>query len=64
MSDLDTPIYGVTPIAAALGLTKSKTYYALSQGHIPATKLGKIWVTTPRRIRDWLNSDAKSEAVA
>jgi hypothetical protein len=47
--DIDTPIYGVDAIARATGRTKSQTYYALEKGHLPASKLGKIWFSTPRR---------------
>jgi hypothetical protein len=62
LDDNDTPIFGAANIGLALGLTKSKAFYALERGFIPATKRGRIWTTTPRRLRTWLNSDAKSEA--
>jgi hypothetical protein len=56
--DLDRPIYGGGPISRAIDRTPRQTYWALEQGHLPATKLGRLWVTTPRRIRDWLNGIA------
>jgi hypothetical protein len=62
--DIDTPIYGVDAIARATGRTKSQTYYALEKGHLPASKLGKIWFSTPRRIRAFLNGEAKPVEVA
>jgi hypothetical protein len=59
LDDLDKPIYGVDAIAAAANLTRSKAYYALEKGHLPASKLGKIWFSTPRRLRAFLNGEAK-----
>jgi hypothetical protein len=62
-NDLDKPIYGVEAIRREANLpNKSKTYHALSKGYLPADKLGKIWVSTPRRIRNRLNSDAPEAA--
>jgi hypothetical protein len=29
----------------------NRTYYALEQGYIPASKRGKIWISTSRRVR-------------
>jgi hypothetical protein len=56
---LDRPLYGVRPIGRAAHLVDSKgkvdvrkTYYALERGYIDATKFGRRWVTTLRRIRN------------
>jgi hypothetical protein len=58
----DQPIYGVPSIARAIKRSESQTYYSLERGFLPAGKLGKIWFTTPRRIRAFLNG--KSEVAA
>jgi hypothetical protein len=50
-SDLDRPIWGVEAIAAASNLTIRQTYHALERGYIPASKIGRKWCTTPRRLR-------------
>ena len=55
--DLDTPLYGIRPIAEALNLKKEdgtldlrKAYYALEKGYADADKFGRIWVSTRRRL--------------
>ena len=48
---LDRPIWGVEAIAAAANLTPRQTYHALERGYLPASKAGRKWVTTPRRLR-------------
>jgi hypothetical protein len=58
LPDLDRPLYGVEAIGRAVGLSKSRTYYCLEKGYIPASKIGKLWFTTPRRIRVFLDGDA------
>jgi hypothetical protein len=50
-SDLDIPIWGVKAIAAASNLTLRQTYHALERGYLPASKVGRKWFTTPRRLR-------------
>jgi hypothetical protein len=51
MSDLDIPIWGVKAIAVAANLTPRQTYHALENGYLPASKAGRKWVTTHRRLR-------------
>jgi hypothetical protein len=53
--DLDRPIWGVEAIAAAANLTLRQTYHALERGYLPASKAGRKWVTTPRRLRALFN---------
>jgi hypothetical protein len=49
--DLDRPIWGVVAIAEAANLSPRQTYHALEAGYLPASKAGRKWVTTPRRLR-------------
>ncbi len=49
--DLDRPIWGVEAIAAAANLTPRQTYHALEKGYLPASKAGRKWFTTRRRLR-------------
>jgi hypothetical protein len=53
--DLDTPIWGAAAIAEELRLDRHQAYYALGQGHIPATKIGRQYVSTKRRLRACIN---------
>jgi hypothetical protein len=55
---LDRPLYGARPIGKAAHIVDDKgkvdvrkTYYALEQGYIDASKYGRRWVSTLRRIR-------------
>ena len=49
--DLDRPIWGVEAIAAAANLTPRQAYHALEHGYLPASKAGRKWVTTSRRLQ-------------
>jgi hypothetical protein len=56
--NLDRPIWGAEKIGEEAGLVDEagnvdlrRTFYALERGHIPAEKKGRLWVSTPRRIR-------------
>ena len=62
--DLDRPLYGVHEIARELRRTPRQVYWCLERGHVPAVKMGRTWVTTPRRIRDWLNGSVTSGETA
>jgi hypothetical protein len=50
-SDLDTPIWGAGPSGVEIGLDRHQTYYALARGLVPATKVGRKYVSTRRRLR-------------
>jgi hypothetical protein len=54
---LDRPVYGAPAIAEILNLLDENgepdlraVYYALESGHIDASKFGKIWTSTKRRL--------------
>lgn len=60
MSDenLDRPIWGAENIAREAGLVDDdgnvdvrKAFYLLEKGLLPGTKVGRLWASTPRRIR-------------
>jgi hypothetical protein len=55
--DLDRPIYGVREIARALNLLddhgepdERRAYYAAEKGYIDASKFGRTWTSTKRRL--------------
>ena len=55
---LDRPIYGAEPIGREANLLKDdgsvdlrKVYHALERGYLDADKFGRLWASTPRRIR-------------
>lgn len=57
-ADLDSAVWGGVDIAKLANLFKDdgtpddrKAYYLLERGLLDGTKLGRLWVSTPRRIR-------------
>jgi hypothetical protein len=64
-SDLDRPLWGAEAIGREAGLIddagnvdERKAYYLLERGILPATKAGRAWVTTGRRLRRFFDGDA------
>jgi hypothetical protein len=62
--DLDQPVWGAADIALAIGLKTKRgkprtraVYHLLESGRIPASKVGKTWVSTPRRLRSVANGE-------
>ena len=60
--DLDRPVYGVRAICLAAGIVdehgKPRTraaYHLLEQGLLPASKIGRTYTSTPRRLRSVAN---------
>jgi hypothetical protein len=51
VGNLDVPIWGVKAIAAASNLTLRQAYHALERGYLPASKVGRRYFTTPRRLQ-------------
>ena len=49
--DLDTPVWGAKNIAAIINKPTGSTFHLLEDGRIDADKVGKQWVSTPRRLR-------------
>jgi hypothetical protein len=57
-NDLDRPLWGAEAIAREANLLDDngdvdtrKAFYLLEKGLLPATKIGRLWTSTPRRIR-------------
>lgn len=68
-TDLDAPIRGAANIAKVANVLKDNgdpdmtaAFYKLEQGYIPASKEGRIWVSTLRRIRSIAAGEAPSVA--
>ncbi len=49
--DLDCPIWGARAIGKVIGKGARATHYLLEAGRLDATKIGRQWVSTPRRLR-------------
>jgi hypothetical protein len=56
--NLDRPIWGAEQIGREAGVFDDegnvdlrRTYYLLEKAYLPADKAGRVWVSTPRRIR-------------
>jgi hypothetical protein len=69
-NDLDTPVWGAAAIAIAVGLVdrrgKPRTraaYHLLEGKKLPASKVGKTWVSNLRRLRGIASGEAESETV-
>ena len=55
-SDLAADILrGAAAIGAFIGLDERQTFHGLQNGHIPATKEGRVWVSTRSRLRRHYN---------
>jgi hypothetical protein len=50
--DIDKPIWGIVDIASAINKTPKATAHLLRQGRVPATKNGKLWISSLRRLRE------------
>jgi hypothetical protein len=48
--DQDTPVWGAPAIARVINKTTDATEHMLAKGKIDASKVGKMWVSTPRRL--------------
>jgi hypothetical protein len=49
--DLDALIWGAANIARVANTDVRRAFHLLERGVIPASKVGKFWVTTKRKIR-------------
>jgi hypothetical protein len=63
--ELDTPIWHAGPIALAAGLVDKRgrprtraAFHLLEKGLLPASKVGRSYVTTLRRLRAVANGEA------
>lgn len=63
---LDRPVYGAANIGRVVGLSRTRAYLALEKGYLDASKFGRLWVSTPRRLQrvanfspDWQPRKAK-----
>jgi hypothetical protein len=48
--DFDAPIWGAAAIAAVLGVPLHRANYLLAQQRLDATKVGRSWVSSRRRL--------------
>jgi hypothetical protein len=55
---LDKPIWGAQNFAPVIGRSVQKTYYLLDRGLLDATKVGRLHVSTPRRLLNSLGISA------
>lgn len=63
--DLDRPLWGAEAIGHEANVVDEagevnvkKTMRLLEQGLLPGTKVGRLWTSTPRRIRSVFAGDA------
>jgi len=47
----DDLLNGAQAIADYLGFELRETYHALERGYVPATKRGRVWIGSKRRLR-------------
>ena len=47
---LDAPIWGAAGIAAEIGKSRTQTFWLLSKGLLDASKIGRQWTSTRRRL--------------
>jgi hypothetical protein len=53
-ADPDRPLWGAAAIGAEINRSERQAHYLLERGLLDASKIGKFWVSTPRRLRDRL----------
>jgi hypothetical protein len=51
-------LFGAEAIAAELGISIRKAFHLLESGHLPASKTGRLWVSTRSRLRKFFNGEA------
>jgi hypothetical protein len=59
---LDEPIWGARAIGEVIGRSEKSTYWLLDKGVLPATRVGKAWVSTRRRLRAAIGVSAPQDA--
>jgi hypothetical protein len=50
-SDLDRLLWGAKAIGEEINRKERQAFHLLETGAIPAKKVGKTWVSTPRQLR-------------
>jgi hypothetical protein len=61
--DINTPpladdlLRGCAAISAFVGLNERQGFHALQHGHLPATKEGRIWISSKSRLRQHYNNN-------
>jgi hypothetical protein len=56
--ELDRVLWGAEAIGQQIGRSERQTYHLLENGLLPADKVGKLWTSTPRRLRTRFNPEA------
>jgi hypothetical protein len=51
-------LLGAQAIADELGISIRKAFHLLESGHLPASKTGRLWVSTRSRLRRFFNGEA------
>jgi hypothetical protein len=49
---------GAAAIASYLGLTERQVYHYLEAGNLPAKKVGKVWIASPKKLREFFEGAA------
>jgi hypothetical protein len=58
--DPDRILWGARDIGQEINRTTSQTFRMLEEGLLPAKKIKKIWVSTPRQLRQALTAEPPS----
>ena len=48
--NLDTPVWGAAAIGRVIGRSERQAYHLLERTLLDASKVGSLWVSTPRRL--------------
>ena len=51
-------VWGVTAIAEVIGRSERSTYHLLSEGQIPARKVGNHWCASRKKLERFFEEDA------
>ena len=69
MSDTTKPacgptnyVWGARAIGAVIGKDARATFYLLEEKELPATKIGRQWVSTPEKLHAYMRGESGGEA--
>ena len=61
ISPLDRPVWGADEIGKIANRDRRQTFYLMITGKIDAAKVGRVWMSTPRRILKSLGVEAEKK---
>jgi hypothetical protein len=51
IGEVPDQVWGAKAIGRVIGRTPAQTFHMLEKGHLPAQKIGRLWVASRRRLQ-------------